>query len=188
MSITAESAVGATALPTTLEQDVPYVGLLTRVLSWALDLLVINLVAIFTGLGVELVVQIFPIAKHLQPVFGAVAGAVYILWTAAYFVAFWSTTGQTPGARLMQVRLVTPDGGKVRPARALVRYIGMNVGMLPLPWGYLPIPFKRLGFPDWLAHTRVIEAPQLSLAAQRQAKLQEARDGQRATAQPVRER
>jgi hypothetical protein len=69
-----------------------------------------------------------------------------------------------------------------------VRYIAMNVGMLPLPWGYLPIPFKRLGFPDWLAHTRVIEAPQLSLAAERQAKLQQARDSQRAIAQPARER
>jgi uncharacterized RDD family membrane protein YckC len=115
MSITAESPESATAVPTALEQDVPYVGLLTRVLSWALDLLVINLVAIFTGLGVELVVQIFPIAKHLQPVFGAIAGAVYVLWTAAYFVAFWSITGQTLGARVMQVRLVMPNGDKVRP-------------------------------------------------------------------------
>lgn len=176
MTSTAQSPESETALQTRLEDNAPHVGLLTRVLSWALDLLIINLAAIFTGLGVELVVHIFPIAKHLQPLFGAIAAGVYVLWTAAYFVAFWSVTGQTPGARVMQVRLVTSDGGKVKPVRALVRYIGMNIGMLPLPWGYVPIPFNRLGFPDWLAHTRVIDAPQLSLAAQQRIKLQEGRN------------
>jgi hypothetical protein len=45
---------------------------------------------------------------------------------------------------------------------------------VPLPWGYLPIPLKRLGFPDWLAHTRVIEADQLSIAEARQAKKRQA--------------
>ena len=180
MSSTAESPGSDTALRTTLEENGPYVGLLTRVLSWAVDLLLVNLVATFTGLFVALIIAIFPITKHLQPVFEAIAGGVYILWTAAYFVGFWSVTGQTPGARVMQVRLVTPNGEKVKPVRALVRWIGMNLGMLPLPWGYVPVPFKRLGFPDWLARTRVIDigAQQLSLAAEQRQK----RSGRRATA------
>jgi uncharacterized RDD family membrane protein YckC len=165
-----------TALEATLQENVPYVGLLTRVLSWGVDLLLINLVAIITGLGVALVVAIFPITKSLQPVFAAIAGGVYIVWTAAYFVAFWSATGQTPGARLMQVRLVTATGDKVKPARALLRFIGMNLAMLPLPWGYVPIPFRRLGFPDWLAHTRVVEVEQLSLAAARQERSRDPAD------------
>ena len=141
---------------------------MTRMTSWALDFLVINLVAIIAGLGVALVVAIFPITEHLQPVFAAIAGAVYVLWTAAYFVAFWSVTGQTPGSRVMQVRLVTASGEKVRPVRAFVRWIGMYLAMVPLPWGFVPIPFKRLGFPDWIAHTRVVEVRQLSLAAARE--------------------
>jgi len=45
----------------------------------------------------------------------------------------------------MQVRVVTASGEKVKPVRALVRYIGMNLAMVPLPWGYVPIPLKRLG-------------------------------------------
>jgi uncharacterized RDD family membrane protein YckC len=147
------------------------------VISWVVDLVLINLVATVTGLFVALIISIFPITKHLQPVFASIAGGVYILWTAAYFVGFWSATGQTPGARVMQVRLVTPNGDRVNPVRGLVRWIGMNLGLLPLPWGYVPIPFKRLGFPDWLAHTRVIDidAQQLSLAAQRREKLREGR-------------
>jgi uncharacterized RDD family membrane protein YckC len=126
-----------------------------------------------TGLGAELVASIFPITKNLKPLFLAIAGVVYVAWTAAYFVVFWSISGQTPGSRVMQVRLVTPDGGKVKPGRALVRWVGMNLAMVPLPWGFVPIPFKRLGFPDWVARARVIEAPGLSIAQTRQAKKRE---------------
>ena len=43
----------------------------------------------------------------------------------------------------MQVRPVTSGGGGSSPVRALMRWIGMNVAMVPLPWGYGPIPFKR---------------------------------------------
>jgi uncharacterized RDD family membrane protein YckC len=181
MSGTAESLESDTALGTTIAENVPYVGLLTRMISWAVDALFINLVAIITGLGVQLVASIFPITKNLKPAFLAIAGGVYLLWTAAYFVAFWSITGQTLGSRLMQVRLVTASGGKLKPARAFVRWIGMNLAMLPLPWGYVPIPYKRLGFPDWLAHTRVIETEQLSIAAAQQERSREARDRSRPT-------
>ena len=176
MSTTAEPPQSDTTLKPTLEENLPYVGLVTRAISWCVDFLLINLVAIITGLGVELVASIFPITKNLKPLFVAIAGGAYVLWTAAYFVAFWSITGQTLGSRLMQVRLVTPGRGKVKPARALVRFIGMNLAMVPLPWGYLPIPLKRLGFPDWLAHTRVIETEQLSLAEARAQKKRQAGD------------
>jgi uncharacterized RDD family membrane protein YckC len=176
MSSTDQSSESSAALESTLEESVHYVGLMTRMISWAVDILLINLVAIITGLGVALIADVFPITKNLQPVFAAIAGGVYVLWTAAYFVAFWSVTGQTPGARLMQVRLVTPSGEKVKPVRALVRFIGMNLAMAPLPWGYVPIPFKRLGFPDWLANTRVIEVEQPSLAGARRGRSRAAPD------------
>jgi uncharacterized RDD family membrane protein YckC len=159
------------AIPLTLAASRADVGLVTRAVSWAMDLLLINLVAIITGLGAELVTSMFPITKNLKPLFVAIAGVVYVTWAAAYFVVFWSISGQTPGARVMQVRLVTVGGGKVRPGRALVRWIGMNLAMVPLPWGFVPIPFRRLGFPDWLAHTRVIEAPGLSIAEARRGRM-----------------
>jgi uncharacterized RDD family membrane protein YckC len=177
MSSTPESPESDSAVQIPFEENTGYVGLVTRVISWVVDELAINVVATIVGLFVALIVAIFPITKNLQPVFEAIAGAVYIIWTAAYFVAFWSITGQTLGSRFMQVRLVTPGGGKVKPARAVVRWIGMNLALVPLPWGYVPIPFKRLGFPDWLAHTRVIdiEARQLSLVAARQERMRQAR-------------
>jgi uncharacterized RDD family membrane protein YckC len=184
MSSGAELPESDTAAQTTPVENVRYVGLVTRVLSWLVDVLLINLVATLTGGFVALILSIFPITKGLQPLFTGIAGGVYILWTAAYFVVFWSMTGQTPGARVMQVRLVTPDGRKVKPVRAFVRWVGMNVGLLPLPWGYVPIPFKRKGFPDWLAHTRVIDvdAEQLSLVGVRRERMRQGRDASRRSA------
>ena len=184
MSITAESPDSETALQATLDGAVPYVGLMTRVISWMVDFLLINLVAIITGLGAQLIASIFPITTNLKPLFLAIAGGVYVLWTAVYFVAFWSVTGQTLGSRLMKVRLVTASGEKIKPLRASVRWVGMNLAMVPLPWGFVPIPFRRLGFPDWVAHTRVIEVQQLSIAAGRRERSRDACDRSRQTSFP----
>jgi uncharacterized RDD family membrane protein YckC len=185
MSSTVEVRDIDTALQARPEETAPYVGLMTRLISWAVDFLLINLVAIITGLGAQLIASIFPITHNLKPLFVAIAGVVYVLWTAAYFIGFWSVTGQTPGARLMQVRLVSATGEKVKPVRASVRWIGMSLAMVPLPWGFVPIPFKRLGFPDWLAHTRVIEVQQLSVAAAQEERSRAARDRSRAPPRPV---
>ncbi len=154
------------------EGDARGVGVATRAVSWTLDAIVINVVATLVGAGTALVLSIFPLGKHAQPAFKLVAGGVYVIWCAAYFVAFWSTTGQTIGARIMRIRLLTPARGRVRVPRALIRWIGMNLAMLPLFAGYVPILFGRRGFPDWLAHTSVIDAPQDSLAVRRRASSQ----------------
>jgi hypothetical protein len=149
---------------TVLSDDGRFVGVATRTVSWVIDALVINLVAIMTGLGADLIFSIFPVSPDFAAILKPIAGGIYIAWCALYFVTLWSWTGQTVGARVMQIRLLTTRGGRVKPARALVRWIGMNLAMLPLFLGFAPILFRRRGFPDWLAHTKVIEWEQLSIA------------------------
>jgi uncharacterized RDD family membrane protein YckC len=160
------------------EAEVRTVGVTTRAVSWVLDAVVINVVALIVGVGAALVLSIFPLGKNLKTPLEAIAGAAYIVWVAVYFIAFWWITGQTPGARVMQVRLVRANRGRVKPVRGFVRWVGMNLAMLPLFLGFAPILFGRRGFPDWLAKTLVVEAPQLSLAEARLASLRAARFGQ----------
>lgn len=169
----AESA----AVQTPPAEESRFVGVVTRATSWVLDAVAINVVAIVTGLGAQLVFSIFPISPNFASVLKPIAGAVYIVWCGTYFVVFWSWTGQTLGARTMQIRLVTANGGRVKPVRALLRWIGMNLAMLPLFAGFAPILVGRRGFPDWLAHTEVVEARQLSLAQARRATLRRTRNG-----------
>jgi uncharacterized RDD family membrane protein YckC len=145
-------------------EDARFVGVATRSVSWVLDAIAINVIAIMTGLGAELILSIFPVSPNFAAVLKPIAGAVYIAWAALYFVTLWSWTGQTLGARVMQIRLLTATGGRVKPARALVRWVGMNLAMLPLFAGFAPILFRRRGFPDWLARTKVIHWEQVSIA------------------------
>jgi uncharacterized RDD family membrane protein YckC len=168
MSSMAGSPDGGGPVEATRDEGQGFVGVVTRAVSWVMDALLINLAAIIAGIGTALVLEMFPVSKTSRPVLAAIAGVVYVVWTAAYFVLFWSTTGQTPGARVMQIRLVSATGQRVKPIRALVRWVGMNLAALPLFAGYVPILFRRRGFPDWLAHTLVLEASHMSLTKTRQ--------------------
>ena len=181
----AESPQSESTVQLAPEEVVGSVGLFTRAISWLLDAVIINFAAIMAGLGAALVLSVIRVStKDLEPALPVIAGGLYVLWTAGYFIAFWSTTGQTPGARVMQIRLVTAKRKKVRPARALLRWVGMNLAMLPLFSGFLPILFRRRGFPDWLAHTLVLEAPQLSVAEAQLARLSAGDGGTATTASP----
>jgi uncharacterized RDD family membrane protein YckC len=165
MSSVAELSEGGEPVGATLD-DGRYIGVTVRAVSWVCDALILNLGAIIVGAGTAMILAMFPIAPRAQPTWEAIAAVAYGLWCAGYFVVFWSTTGQTPGARIMQIRLVTSNGQGVKPARALVRWVGMNLAALPLFAGYLPILVRRRGFPDWLAHTLVLDAPPVTRARQ----------------------
>ena len=161
-----------------------YVGLATRAIAFALDAAVINAVAIVTALGVSLILSLVHLPSSLHAFLAGLAGAAYILWSVGYFVVFWSTTGQTPGARLMQIRVLTPDGTVLKPTRALVRCGGTLLAALPLFAGFVPILFdaRRRGLQDRLAGTVVVEAEQLSFASARRATMRARYDAAKAVA------
>jgi len=94
-----------------------------------------------------------------------------VLWTVGYFVGFWISTGQTPGARVMRFRILGSDGERLIPRRALLRCIGLVLAALPLFAGYFMILFddRRRGLQDRSARTVAVDAPELSLAEQRRA-------------------
>jgi uncharacterized RDD family membrane protein YckC len=78
-----------------------------------------------------------------------------------YFATFWSTTGQTPGARVMGVRVVCASGTEpVRLRAAVVRLAGMVLAAIPLFAGFLLILVddRRRGLQDRLARTVVVYA------------------------------
>jgi uncharacterized RDD family membrane protein YckC len=150
---------------------VRYIGLITRAIAFAADAAVINVVATVVGVGVALILSLLHLPKSFHAWLAAIGAVVYVLWSAGYFVGFWSTTGQTPGNRIMGFRVVAVKGERLKPRRAFVRAVGLVLAALPFFAGYLIIPFdpKRRGLQDRLARTLVIDAPQLSLAQRRRA-------------------
>ena len=152
--------------PEALVEQPRYVGLATRAIAFAVDAALINLAAVIVGLGSALILSLLHLPGEVKTILQALGGAAYILWTVGYFVTFWATTGQTPGARVMRFRVVPAEGGKLKPRRAVVRWIGLLLAALPLLTGYLLILYdrQRRGFQDRLARTVVVEAPTLSAA------------------------
>ena len=69
------------------------------------------------------------------------AAVGWALIVGGYFTLFWSTTGQTPGMRLMRLRVVTYDGGRVHFFRALIRLGGLVLAIIPLFAGFMPVLF-----------------------------------------------
>jgi uncharacterized RDD family membrane protein YckC len=140
----------------------PYPGLVTRAIAFAIDAAVVNGVAIAVGVVVGLGISILSVPEGVVTAMVAVGGVLYIVWSLAYFVGFWSSTGQTPGSRVMRIRVRRADRDETLPARrAAVRLIGATLAAIPLGLGFLPILLddRRRGFQDWLARSVVVHAP-----------------------------
>jgi uncharacterized RDD family membrane protein YckC len=152
--------------PPRAPEDLPtpsYAGLVTRAIAFAVDAIAINTAAVATGAVVGLALSLLNAPSATTEWVAAIGGAVYLIWTATYFVTFWSTTGETPGARLMRIRVLDARDAAVRlrPRRALVRLLGMTLSAIPLFAGFLLVLFddRRRGLHDRLARTVVVYVP-----------------------------
>jgi uncharacterized RDD family membrane protein YckC len=151
---------GAGAIP----GPVAYAGLVTRAIGIVIDALLIDAAALAVTGAVLLLESVFGPSRNHHVLAIVTGGVLFFVWVACYFVSFWTTTGQTPGSRVMQIRVTRVDGRDLGPGRALVRLIGMVLS-LPLLWGYLPILWtarRRTAF-DFMAGTVVAVVPSPSL-------------------------
>lgn len=137
-------------------------GVGARYLAWLVDAALIVLL-LFAGL---LVGSVF------EPLKPGLAMAVAQLWffvlVWGYFLLFeWVWLGQTPGKRLLGIRVIQMDGTRVTFLQAAVRNLARVVDGMPFLLGYLPVCYglgfaaavgnaknRRLG--DWAAGTLVV--------------------------------
>jgi uncharacterized RDD family membrane protein YckC len=138
-----------------------YQGLVTRAIAFAVDAAIINLIAIVVGVGVGLALSILSISGDLETILLACGGVAFVIWSIAYFAVFWSTTGQTPGNRLMRIRVCCDDGTGLSVRRSLLRFGALVLAALPLFAGFLPVLVddRRRGVHDMLAGTVVVGVP-----------------------------
>ena len=96
---------------------------------------------------------------------GGVAGNVLsFILGAAYAIYFWSSTGQTPGKKVMKLQVVKADGGAIlSPGEAVVRYIGTVISAIPIGLGYFWVIWdpKHEAWHDKIAGTKVIKVDEV---------------------------
>lgn len=161
-----DKADGRAVIVSEEERTGAYAGLVTRAIAYSADLLLLNVVALIVGVAVALALSLLhDLPNALEAAVAAVLAAAYVVWAVGYFVVFWSTTGQTPGARLMRIRVVdAAQRESIRPRRAVTRFVGLVLATIPLFAGFAIMLWddRRRCLQDRLARTVVIHAPPYS--------------------------
>jgi uncharacterized RDD family membrane protein YckC len=142
----------------TADNDEPYAGAVTRAVAFALDVALLNGVLFLGGVVIALIVEAFgEFSIDLDALTVSLTAIVWWLAFSIYFSAFWSLTGQTPGMRVMGVRVTTTEGASLPPRRSLLRVAAMVACAIPLFAGFLPILVneRRMGLHDRIARTVV---------------------------------
>ena len=136
---------------------VPYAGIATRALALAIDVAIVQVV-VFAGAAVLALVGSLVGDLKLDTVGRVLAAAAWAGAVATYFVTFWSTAGQTPGMRIMDLRVTGADGALPSVGRSIVRVVGLALAIIPLFAGFLPVLVddRRRGLHDFLAGTVVV--------------------------------
>jgi uncharacterized RDD family membrane protein YckC len=134
-----------------------YAGIATRALALATDAALVTVI-FMSVTGVAALVASLVGGLRPEWLVGALLAFGWILVAGAYFVLFWSAAGQTPGMRLLRVRVLGPSGRAPPIGRSIVRIVGLVLAIVPLFAGFLPVLFteRRRGLPDLLAGTVVV--------------------------------
>ena len=123
-----------------------------RLVAYIVDVLIQG--SLFLGL--------FVLSLFLAAVFPPLFLLGVLAWLAialGYFPYFWSTRGQTPGMKMMQIKVVRDvDGGPITSGQAILRLIGYWVSGFVFYLGYIWIFIdkRHRGWMDLIAGTIVI--------------------------------
>ena len=153
-----DAATAADQRLSTVRTPTEFAGVASRGIALVVDALAILGISLALGAAAGLVgALVGGIRPHwLAGTLLAIAGLVV---SAGYFVLFWHTAGQTPGMRLMHVR-VLPARPQERLTvwRSLLRTLGLALAIVPCFLGFVPALFdhRRRALPDYLAGTVVV--------------------------------
>lgn len=140
-------------------RPVPYAGIVTRAIALAIDVAIAQII-VFTGGAVIGLVASLVGGLELDTPGRIIAACAWAVVVGTYFVLFWATAGQTPGMRVMGIRLMLPDGRNPGLGRSFVRLIGLGLAIIPFFLGFVPalIDERRRALQDFLAGTVVLYA------------------------------
>ena len=131
------SAAGSTTAPSGSCTDhreasaSPYGGIATRAIALATDAL-LTVVLFMSVVGIAALVASLVGGLRPEWLVGVLLGSGWMLVVGVYFVLFWSTAGQTPGMRLLHIRVRGPGGDAPSIGRSLVRLVGLVLSIVPM--------------------------------------------------------
>lgn len=134
-----------------------HAGIATRAIALATDA-ALTVVVFMSVVGIAALVSSLVGSLRPEWLVGVLLASGWLLVVMTYFVLFWSAAGQTPGMRLLGVRVLGPGRRPPSIGRSLVRLVGLWLAIVPMFAGFIPVLFteRRRGLPDFLAGTVVL--------------------------------
>jgi uncharacterized RDD family membrane protein YckC len=150
-----------------------YAGFSSRLMAFIIDAVIISGVFLFVSWFVVTswnMIQLGPVLRQLEeknlilktlvtfftsPLFYSL---VSFLFVVSYYVFFWTIAGQTPGKGIMGLKILPRKGGKLKLGRAILRYLGYYLSIIPLGLGvlWILVDDRRLAWHDKIAGTCVV--------------------------------
>ena len=144
-----------------------YAGFFSRAAAYALDraitygiafLIILVVDYILAFLGIERRLASASDSERLNAALTILLSSlgIHFLVSVSYNIGFWLLSGQTPGKRVLGLRVMRADGTRLRLGNALRRQVGYWISAI-FYLGFLWILFddKRRGFHDKIAGTIV---------------------------------
>jgi uncharacterized RDD family membrane protein YckC len=160
--------------PTTLDSLMSQqAGFASRFCAFFIDLLLINGALITAAAVTALLLRYFNynqlFARGEEPtelarlIVSGVSALIFLVTYFVYPIFFWVIAGQTPGKRLLGLRVIRTNGQRLTVGRALRRAFGYWISALPLFLGFIWILFddQRQGWHDKVADTYVVYDEQI---------------------------
>jgi uncharacterized RDD family membrane protein YckC len=105
---------------------------------------------------------VFALLGSIVPIIGAIGIFLsFVIVEFGYFPYFWAKSGQTPGMKMMNIKVVRDvDGGPITMGSAILRLLGYWVSSLVFYIGFIWIFIdkRQRGWFDLIAGTVVIKA------------------------------
>jgi len=140
-----------------------YAGFISRLIAFGIDVAVITVTLILLTWLINTVLILFGLDElsAMETILKILLSSLFaLLFSASYFIFFWTFASQTPGKTLMGLRIVTMGSQPLTFGRAVRRMMGYIVSIIAFFIGFLWILVdnRRQGWHDKIAGTFVVYA------------------------------
>jgi uncharacterized RDD family membrane protein YckC len=144
-----------------------YAGFFSRLAAYLLDRAIISGITFAILAVIQYLFTLFQIDQWLESpdqemmistvlilLFSTIG--IHLVVSATYDVGFWVLSGQTPGKRVLGVRVMRTDGRRVTLGKGILRWVGYWISAIGfLGYFWILLDNRRQGFHDKLAGTIV---------------------------------
>jgi uncharacterized RDD family membrane protein YckC len=127
----------------------------SRLVAYILDIVIQFLAVVLLGVLAIVLSALFFLL-------GVIPALAIIVVSVGYFPFFWARDGQTPGMNAMKIKVVRDaDGGPITPGSAILRLIGLWIGIAVFYIGviWIFVDKRKRGWQDLIGGTVVVDVP-----------------------------